>query len=216
VLRPASEAAFYIGSRIILSPRSGKWPVISGQWSVKIRALVAESNGFFRGHHSLAKGDWPLTTATSLCYSDGDPQVRESAYLEIQSMIRPKFCSGCGERLTAKRRLLRSPRACDNCAKSLLRSRLPIFCALACSLIASFAIGRYTGERKPFYFIGAPVEPLDGIDRAGAPGEADPSPKGEPPASLVIEAPCGARTRSGRPCKRKVRGGGRCWQHRAP
>jgi hypothetical protein len=130
-------------------------------------------------------------------------------------MIRPKFCPGCGERLTAKSRLLRAPRACDNCGSSMLHSRLRIVLLLAFSLVASFALGRYTGERKPFYFIGAPVEPLGGSDGAGASGETDQPPKADAPAIPAIETPCGARTLSGRPCKRKVRGGGRCWQHRA-
>lgn len=140
-------------------------------------------------------------------------------------MTGPKFCPGCGERLTAKRRFLRPPRACDNCGSSPLRSRIRIVSALVFSLIASFALGRYTAERRPFYFIGAPVERLDGSGRAGASsetsetsetGETGPSPEIDAPVIPAIETPCGARTRSGRPCRRKVRGGGRCWQHRAP
>ena len=136
-------------------------------------------------------------------------------------MTRAKFCPGCGERLTSKRGFLRAARACDNCAKSFRRPRILTAFILASCLLASFAIGRYTVERKPLYFIGAPVDPvesgaapLDRKDRADASGE-----KGEPAQSISAPSPeretrCGARTLSGRPCKRKVRGGGRCWQHR--
>jgi hypothetical protein len=34
-----------------------------------------------------------------------------------------------------------------------------------------------------------------------------------PPHSQTVEI-CGAPTRSGKPCQRRVKGGGRCWQHR--
>ncbi|HKG21136.1 MAG TPA: hypothetical protein VKC34_04490 [Blastocatellia bacterium] len=137
-------------------------------------------------------------------------------------MTRPKFCPGCGERLTAKRSFLRAPRACDNCASRLRRSGLLPACALISGLLASFATGHFTAERRPFYFIGAQVDPrgggavpLERPDRAGASGEPASMPQAASSAGAALEAPCGARTRSGRPCKRKVRGGGRCWQHRS-
>ncbi|HKG98652.1 MAG TPA: hypothetical protein VKA97_12595, partial [Pyrinomonadaceae bacterium] len=33
-------------------------------------------------------------------------------------------------------------------------------------------------------------------------------------SSTAVEMVCGAPTKSGRPCRRKVKGGGYCWQHR--
>lgn len=135
-------------------------------------------------------------------------------------MTRSKFCPACGERLAAKRSFPFLIRACGNCASRFRRFRLLTACALAFCLSASFAIGRYTRQQKPFHFIGTPLDPgeigpvpLGQIDRAGRPDE--PAPEAISPVSAALDRPCGARTRSGRPCKRKVRGGGRCWQHRA-
>jgi len=80
-----------------------------------------------------------------------------------------------------------------------------------------FAAGRYTSTREPFYIIGTPIQ-TDA--KAAAP---DPS---KPTLSTDENAPhdqlgtanttiCGAKTKSGKTCQRKVKGGGFCWQHRA-
>ncbi|HYP29362.1 MAG TPA: hypothetical protein VE262_21810 [Blastocatellia bacterium] len=137
-------------------------------------------------------------------------------------MTRAKFCPGCGERLAAKRSFLRATHACDNCAEGSRRPRILAALTLISCLLASFAIGRYTAERRPFYFIGSPIDPhesgpapLDRTDRADAAGEQREPPQSISPPSPERETRCGARTLSGRPCKRKVRGGGRCWQHRS-
>jgi hypothetical protein len=59
-----------------------------------------------------------------------------------------------------------------------------------------------------------------------AESEAPPAPKAEPaygPDGTATERPtdpdetvsiCGARTQKGTPCQRRVRGTGRCWQHK--
>lgn len=39
-------------------------------------------------------------------------------------------------------------------------------------------------------------------------------PGGPPPESGEMVSICGARTQKGKPCSRRVRGIGRCWQHK--
>lgn len=134
-------------------------------------------------------------------------------------MTRAKFCPWCGEPLTPKRSFMRSIRACDNCAKSFRRPRMLTAFVLASCLLSGFAIGRYTAERRPFYFIGAPVDPRESGPLTLGPTDLDPAGGAKPARAAPSPSPeretrCGARTLSGRPCKRKVRGGGRCWQHR--
>jgi hypothetical protein len=87
----------------------------------------------------------------------------------------------------------------------------------------AFAVSRVGGQREPFYFIGTPIE--SGLS-GGSPSANDPpsnssrsdeslrsreQPAQSANASIEI---CGAPTRSGKPCQRKVKGGGYCWQHR--
>ena len=87
---------------------------------------------------------------------------------------------------------------------------------LAMSLAIGFAIGHFTHAREPFYYIGAAVESSssgkgDSIDE----GAAHSSRKSERVISPgTAEGICGARTKSGKPCQRKVKGAGYCWQHR--
>jgi hypothetical protein len=84
-----------------------------------------------------------------------------------------------------------------------------------------FAIGHYTSTREPFHFLGTPVE-LTASDKVPA-NNGDHSFVGTDSSRLpdhrvlspgTAETICGARTKSGKPCQRKVKGGGYCWQHR--
>jgi hypothetical protein len=70
-------------------------------------------------------------------------------------------------------------------------------------LPASPAVQRPAGEVRE----GAPAKPLPAY---GPDGAADERPT-EPEEVVYI---CGARTKKGTPCQRRVRGPGRCWQHR--
>jgi hypothetical protein len=80
-----------------------------------------------------------------------------------------------------------------------------------------YAFGRYAAPRQPFYLLGTPIDPVtDGNKRREANAQANANKSGQPPAPSTDAAvkPCGAPTKSGRPCRRKVVGGGYCWQHR--
>jgi hypothetical protein len=93
---------------------------------------------------------------------------------------------------------------------------VPVLCA-----VAGFAIGRYASVPEPFYFIGTPVDlnadPVaalsNGNDSTG--GNATQRQADQLAAPQSAEGViCGAHTKSGRPCRRRVKGGGNCWQHR--
>jgi hypothetical protein len=84
-----------------------------------------------------------------------------------------------------------------------------------------FAVGHLTSNRELFYYIGTPVE-LSANNTAPSLNPAHSLQQTEPPRQsekpVIGTAPsegiCGARTKSGKPCQRKVKGGGYCWQHR--
>lgn len=77
----------------------------------------------------------------------------------------------------------------------------------------AFAIGRYSGPRT-VYLIGTPLEPIATAEPdAGAAVNAT---RENQPTSSTDETVriCGAPTKTGKPCQRKVKGGGYCYQHR--
>jgi hypothetical protein len=150
-------------------------------------------------------------------------------------MYRPNFCCECGERVeSARRRVWAGGRFCDACVGRFGRKRfvapLALCALLACSF---FMLGRATRPAQPAAVfergaldlsrLPAPdsTRRLDSKREGAAPG-SKPEPAYGPdgtanerptdPAEVVYI--CGARTKKGTPCSRRVRGPGRCWQHR--
>jgi hypothetical protein len=78
----------------------------------------------------------------------------------------------------------------------------------------AFAIGRYSGPPRTVYLIGTPLEPMATAE-AGAANAANAT-RETPPTNSTDETVriCGAPTKTGKPCQRKVKGGGYCYQHR--
>lgn len=131
-----------------------------------------------------------------------------------------RFCSVCGDKL--KRGRASSPGFLSSCARCgrFDYVRLTTFVLPILFLAIGFAIGYYSKSREPFQYIGTAIESsvtaaLPSVD-ARAPGTNVAAGRSTETANtpVAIEAICGARTKSGRPCQRKVKGGGRCWQHR--
>jgi hypothetical protein len=93
--------------------------------------------------------------------------------------------------------------------------------SFAICLTIGYAFGRYATPRQPFYLLGTPIDPVTNSNQrrdASAQGNANrpPLPDSQTSASstdLALKL-CGAPTKSGRPCRRKVTGSGYCWQHR--
>jgi hypothetical protein len=133
-------------------------------------------------------------------------------------MYKPNFCAECGSKLLRLRWYFWTSRKfCNDCARSLRKERFWPWLMAAIILIgAGFVAGR-VGRPKP--------PPLTIIRRADSPlrSPEDPGPAGpQAPAdstqttALVIEEIyiCGARTKKGTPCSRRVHGPVRCWQHK--
>lgn len=151
-------------------------------------------------------------------------------------MYRPKFCAECGEAVVRSRwRPWTSGRFCPSCDGRFARGR--ILTTLAISLIivgVGFVLGRGTRHEPPSLIVErgalslAPAPAANTKARAregdggrGA-GEAvsagvhgpDGTPDERPTEPDETVSICGARTKKGTPCQRRVRGVGRCWQHR--
>jgi|DewCreStandDraft_3_1066083.scaffolds.fasta_scaffold00618_2 hypothetical protein len=130
-------------------------------------------------------------------------------------MYRPRYCAECGHRIERERwRFWHSRQFCQTCARVLERRRR---IRLSVLLIVSFALGVGIGRfsmRDP-----APPPSL-WIERLASPMGVTPLPEngGAVSSSSTTNAPritiCGALTKRGTPCRRRVREGERCWQHR--
>jgi hypothetical protein len=158
-------------------------------------------------------------------------------------MYRPNFCAECGEKITRTRwRFWTSRRFCLDCEGRFrgVRILVPVIAAAALFSIG-LVMGRATRTQPPPLTVQrgelpkapAAVTPaVKGSDAADAEADApadssvSSAPKPEPkygPDGTATERPtepaeivsiCGARTQKGTPCQRRVRGTGRCWQHR--
>lgn len=151
-------------------------------------------------------------------------------------MYKPNFCSECGSRIERSRwHLWTSRKFCADCAPRFRQAQvLPPIIAGA----ALFGIGLIMGrvvvsappplivERGELPVVTAPAAKNEGVG-AEEPGARERAvPKPEPsygPDGTATERPtdpeevvaiCGARTQKGTPCQRRVRGTGRCWQHK--
>ena len=136
-------------------------------------------------------------------------------------MYRPNFCANCGTKLLRLRwHFWTSRRFCNGCARRLRKQRFgPVLCAAAALLFTGYLAGRTRRPAPPPLTIERRSDsPLDD----GAPGSAPRGTAGaaahppESPPPLVAEDVylCGARTKKGTPCSRRVHGPVRCWQHK--
>jgi hypothetical protein len=153
-------------------------------------------------------------------------------------MYRPNFCAECGERIVRLRwRVWTSRRFCAACEKRFRKGRVMWPVAACVALVgAGFVGGRAMRPAPPPLVIerGASNSPAlsaqtssaaagkqtaANINAANASSEArvygaDGTETERPTEAAEIVSICGARTKRGTPCSRRVRGTGRCWQHR--
>ena len=130
-------------------------------------------------------------------------------------MHRPNFCSNCGTKII---RLHWHPwtsrRFCDECSARLRKERLTL--PLVTTLIL-FGMGLVPGRAmRP------PPPPLT-IQRSSSLMESASSQQVPRPEGAAISQPapisdvvyiCGARTKKGTPCSRRIHEPVRCWQHK--
>ena len=132
-------------------------------------------------------------------------------------MYLPNFCSECGTKIV---RLHWHPwtsrRFCPTCARRLRKERLKVpLLAGVVLLSVGFAAGHALRPTPPPLIIQRVANsPLEKSQSSGSPGPSGVNPN-SPPA-VVEEAVyiCGARTKKGTPCSRRVHQPARCWQHK--
>ncbi len=141
-------------------------------------------------------------------------------------MYCPNFCAECGATIVRlKWHAWTSRKFCDTCAKHFRkeRIRLPLIAGMVL-LCAGFIAGRVGRPPSPPLIIersrNSPLSdtPSNNLnnsksDKAGEPG---PTTRSSNANTAVEEAVyiCGARTKKGTPCSRRVHGPVRCWQHK--
>jgi hypothetical protein len=138
------------------------------------------------------------------------------------TMYKPNFCAECGAKLLRLRwHLWTSRRFCNDCARRLRKVRLvPLLLTTLGLLGAGFVAGRVRRPAPPpLVIVRRSDSPLnDKESRGRSPTESGVHPTATTSASppTVEEAVylCGARTKKGTPCSRRVHGPVRCWQHK--
>ena len=133
------------------------------------------------------------------------PQIDYNAStLSFLTDYRPNFCSECGEKIVRLRwRVWTSRRFCDKChtrvGRSLRWQRAAIGIVV---LFLGVLIGRGLRREPPPLVIQRPAS-VQTVTTA------------QPAVTTTEETYiCGARTKKGTPCSRRVRGPVRCWQHK--
>ncbi|HEY0765009.1 MAG TPA: hypothetical protein VGD61_21700 [Pyrinomonadaceae bacterium] len=125
--------------------------------------------------------------------------------LSFLTNYRPNFCSECGERIVRLRwRVWTSRRFCDKCSPTFRRTHLLQRVSVAAGvLLLGILIGR--GWRR---------EPAPLVIQRTATVAQQGEPPTQPPITAEQTYQCGARTKKGTPCSRRVHGPVRCWQHK--
>jgi hypothetical protein len=125
-------------------------------------------------------------------------------------MYQPKFCAECGEKIIRLRwRVWTSRRFCAGCSPRFLREQsIRIATAGIAVLLAGIVIGHATRRVPPPVVTQRSQEPR--LSSAAQSLNAPNSP-GAPVEEIYT---CGARTKKGTPCSRRVHGPVRCWQHK--
>lgn len=140
---------------------------------------------------------------------------------------KPKFCCECGEKVErAEWTFAHSRRFCDVCQTDfLLVDWLPRAVGAVVTIVGLFGIGVFIGApvQKPSALITSRPSPAPSnrntrSDATLLPpaksGDSNRLPEKTPVSSGETIEICGAITKKGTPCTRRVKGGGRCWQHR--
>jgi hypothetical protein len=144
----------------------------------------------------------------------------------VLTMYKPNFCAECGAKLLRLRWYFwTSRRFCNDCARRLRKARLipALFTSLAL-ISAGYIAGRTQRPVLPPLIIERRTDsPLDDSEPGKARLRAATTESGGRPADTHNSSPasveevvylCGARTKKGTPCSRRVHGPVRCWQHK--
>lgn len=140
-------------------------------------------------------------------------------------MYRPKFCSECSAKFIRLRwHFWTSRRFCQRCSPRFIREQVKrvLITGIAVFLLG-IAVGQAARRAPPaVVVIQRSQNSMSAADggKAGGPVQADGSSHSVASASTTTSLTsiediysCGARTRKGTPCTRRVHGPIRCWQH---
>ncbi len=155
---------------------------------------------------------------------------------------KPKFCCQCGEKIErVDWKFLTSRRFCELCETELgIYDKIPLFLIAGGVLFGLFGIGAYLGTPDKTMNLaannlvarsGTTIEPKQSLSQQ-VPSNAPVQTPQIPANALALTKNdlltsaakpkkesgepvyfCGAPTKKGTPCSRRVKGGGRCWQH---
>ena len=135
------------------------------------------------------------------------------------AVYKPNFCCECGNKLVRLRwHFWTSRRFCNLCARRFRRERFVPLLLISLALITlGYLLGRTRQAAAPPLVIERRSDsPLSNSQSAGrqltsTPGTTATSAANTIEADVYI---CGARTKKGTPCSRRVHGPVRCWQHK--
>ena len=139
-------------------------------------------------------------------------------------MYKPNFCAECGTKLLRLRwHIWTSRKFCEGCARRLRRARLSQVLLVSLALLSvGYVVGRARRPAPPPLVIqrrsDSPLsdKEVPTLRQANAESGVN-STEAKNSSSTVVEDVvyiCGARTKKGTPCSRRVHGPVRCWQHK--
>src|SRR5690348_850653 len=148
--------------------------------------------------------------------------------MSILTSYRPNFCCQCGEKIVRLRWFIWTSRKfCDKCFRRFAKTHwLRPAVSLFTLLLSGVFVGRGCRHAPAPLVIERPVpvaqNPTTNIapDTINHPPGLAASPASRTATNAAITPPaddvyiCGARTKKGTPCSRRVHGPVRCWQHK--
>jgi hypothetical protein len=152
--------------------------------------------------------------------------------MSILTNYRPNFCCECGNKIVRLRWFVwTSRRFCDQCFRTFARTQwLRPAVMLMALMLLGVVIGRGCRRAQPPLIIERTASTTSSASSASGPNTADPnatsagaqSNTGASQTNSSTTQPvapdqlytCGARTKKGTPCSRRVHGPVRCWQHK--
>jgi hypothetical protein len=126
----------------------------------------------------------------------------------VPHMHRPNFCCDCGSKIVRlKWHAWTSRKFCAACAPRFRKERwLVPSLVIAAALGLGIAIGHATRPKAPSLIIQR---------QATLPNQQNNNGEVNQPSTVEEQIyTCGARTKKGTPCSRRVHGPVRCWQHK--
>jgi hypothetical protein len=133
--------------------------------------------------------------------------------VSLLTKYRPNFCSECGEKIIRLRwRVWTSRQFCNACGRRFRKERwLSALLAIAILLCLGFITGRALKPEPGPLIIQRDARAVPSAQNGADNLSGASATNTQPDEDVYI---CGARTKKGTPCSRRVHGLVRCWQHK--